>query len=80
MTDIMTVGSREQRLPAPLQVGRTFIPDLEQRVHDLELVCKAQQTALNFVLVRWMKASDQKDLKAKVWPVMNAADMVLGDD
>lgn len=52
---------------------------LETRVRDLELVCKAQQKALNHLLVS-LPASHSKDLKHKIWPEMNAAEMILNGD
>jgi hypothetical protein len=59
---------------------REDIRELLTRVRDLELVCQAQQKALNFVIVRWMKAQDQRDLKEHIWPDLEAAEMILHGD
>jgi hypothetical protein len=82
MTDVMAVGGRGDTLPGPRIITERVplvdhLDELEWRIRDLELVCKAQQKALNFVIVRWMKASDQRDLKEKIWPDLEAAEMIL---
>ncbi len=64
---------------APYFPERAERERLEERVRDLELVCQTYHKTLEFMLVRWMKAGDTRDLKEKIWPSMDAAKMVLSD-
>jgi hypothetical protein len=90
MTDVMTVGTPDDRLPADWRepttttyvlpvTGGPKLDALEERIRDLELVCGAQQKALNLLLLS-LPASYSKDLKFKIWPEMEAAEMILDGD
>jgi hypothetical protein len=95
MTDVMTVGTRGDPLPAVWLEGKTpgegeatcgctncvvdDLVSLKQRTRDLELVCRAQQKALNLLLLS-LPASYSKDLKFKIWPEMEAVEMLLNGD